>query len=505
MKNVLEYLESSTISFPNKVAFTDENSSITYKNFTKQAKAIGSYLSKLQVKSSPIAVYMDKSIENLEAFIGVVYSGNFYVVIDSQMPTDRINTIFKTLSPIAVITDQKCEEKAKLLEFDGQLFLFEDAMNADVDEAKLKAIRAKSIDTDLLYALFTSGSTGIPKGAVICHKSVITYTEWVKEAFNIDETTVFGNQTPLYFSMSVLDIFSTIRNAATLHIIPKKLFSFPVKLLEYMNERKINTIYWVPSALCIIANWKALDYVPLPFLNKVLFAGEVMPTKQLNYWISHIPKALFANLYGPTEITDICTYYIVNRKFSDDEPLPIGNACNNCDVMVINNDGKEAKLGEEGELCVRGSFLASGYYNNPQKTAESFIQNPINPYYPELIYKTGDLVKYNDLGELLYITRKDFQIKHMGYRIELGEIEIAASSLEKIAACACIYDERQDKIVLIYEGHGLNNQTIIDGIKYKIPNYMHPNKYIHVKQMPHNQNGKIDRVWLKNNYQTIDK
>lgn len=505
MKNILEYLEQSTIAFPEKIAFTDENSEITYFDFTEKSKAIGTYLSKLQSKSAPIAVYMDKSVENLVAFIGVVYSGNFYVVIDSQMPIDRINTIFKTLSPVAVLTDENHQEKANQLEFSGQVLLYEDAVSTEIEEDILQTIRSKSIDTDPLYALFTSGSTGVPKGAVICHRSVIAYAEWVKEAFDIDETAVFGNQTPFYFSMSVLDIFSTIKTGATLHIIPKKLFSFPIKLLEYMNERKVNTIYWVPSALCIIANWKALKYVQLPFLNKVLFAGEVMPTKQLNYWISNIPDALFANLYGPTEITDICTYYVVNRKFSDDEPLPIGNACNNCDVLVINSEGKEAKDGEEGELCVRGSFLALGYYNNPVKTAEAFVQNPVNPYYPEIVYKTGDLVKYNEFGELLYITRKDFQIKHMGYRIELGEIETAVSSLEKIACCACIYDDKKDYIVLIYQGNGLDDKAVLDGIKDKIPKYMYPNKLVRVKQMPHNQNGKIDRAWLKNNYQTIEK
>ena len=216
-----------------------------------------------------------------------------------------------------------------------------------------------------------------------------------------------------------------------------------------------------------------------------------------------MPDALFANLYGPTEITDICTYYIVNRKFADDEPLPIGNACNNCDVIVITDDGKEALVGEEGELCVRGSFLAMGYYNNLEKTMQAFVQNPLNSYYPEWIYKTGDLVKYNPYGELIYITRKDFQIKHMGYRIELGEIETAVNSLNNITACACIYDTESDKIVLIYQGDHLDDLTVMNGIKDKLPSYMLPNKMIHIKQMPHNQNGKIDRVWLKNNYHTI--
>lgn len=502
MKNILEYLETSASKNPSKIAFTDENTEITYGEAVKKAKAIGSALSKLNVKNAPVAVLMDNCADSLVAFFGVVYSGNFYVVVDAKMPTDRVNIIFETLSPAAVLTDKKHADKARDFIFSGETFLYEDLSSGDIDESIIKSIRSKQIDTDPLYALFTSGSTGIPKGTVICHRSVIAYAEWIIETFDIDESTSYGSQTPFYFSMSVLDIFSTIKAGATLHIMPKKFFSFPVKLLQYMNEKHVNTIYWVPSALSIIANLKALDYVPLPELKKVLFAGEVMPTKQLNYWISKMPDALFANLYGPTEITDICTYYVVDRKFSDDEPLPIGKACSNCDVLVIRDDGTEAPLGEEGELCVRGSFLALGYYNNPEKTAQVFVQNPLNPHYPELIYKTGDLVKVNERGELIYITRKDFQIKRMGYRIELGEIETCVGSIDCIKACACVFDEEKDKIVLIYQGE-IADSSVAAVIKAKLPEYMHPNRLIQVKVMPYNANGKIDRKELKSSYHTL--
>ncbi len=502
MKNILEFLEATAKMHPTKIAFTDERTEITYGKAVTRAMAIGSALSGLNEKNAPVAVLMDNCADSLVAFFGVVYSGNFYVVIDAKMPTDRVNIIFETLSPAAVLTDEKHAEKARELKFSGEIFLYEDLIARDTDFHALKAIRARQIDTDPLYALFTSGSTGIPKGTVICHRSVIAYAEWIIEAFKIDEGTVFGSQTPFYFSMSVLDIFSTIKAGATLHIMPRKFFSFPVKLLQYMNEKHVNTIYWVPSALSIIANLKALDYVPLPELKKVLFAGEVMPTKQLNYWISKMPEALFANLYGPTEITDICTYYVVDRKFSDDEPLPIGRACSNCDVLVIRDDGTEASPGEEGELCVRGSFLALGYYNNPEKTAQVFVQNPLNPRYPELIYKTGDLVKMNERGELLYITRKDFQIKRMGYRIELGEIETCVGSMDCIKACACIFDEEKDKIILIYQGE-IEDKAVAAVIKAKLPEYMHPNRLIQIKTIPYNANGKIDRKHLKNTYQTL--
>ncbi len=502
MKNILEYLEASAKYYPEKAAFTDENTEITYREAVNKAMAIGSSLASLGKRNAPVAVLMDNCADSLVAYFGVVYSGNFYVVIDAKMPSDRINVIFETLRPIAVLTDRRHEEKALGLSFEGRLFFYEDSSSGPIDYPGMDAIRRRSIDTDPLYALFTSGSTGVPKGAVICHRSVIAYAEWIQETFGIDENTQFGNQTPFYFSMSVLDIFSTIKAGCTLHILPKKFFSFPVKLLQYMNEKHVDTIYWVPSALSIISNLKALDYVPLPELKRVLFAGEVMPTKQLNYWISKLPGVLFANLYGPTEITDICTYYIVDRKFADDEALPIGRACSNCDVIVIKDDGTEAAPGEEGELCVRGSFLALGYYNNPEKTSQAFVQNPLNPNYPELVYKTGDLVRYNDRGELIYITRKDFQIKRMGYRIELGEIETAVGSVDRIKACACIFDDENDRIVLVYQGE-IEEAAVRDVIKAKLPEYMHPNRLVQVKSMPLNPNGKIDRKHLKSSYHTL--
>ena len=278
--------------------------------------------------------------------------------------------------------------------------------------------------------------------------------------------------------MSITDVFSTVLSGATFYIIPKMYFSFPIKLLEFINEKKINTIYWVPSALCIVANFKALDEIELPNLKKVLFAGEVMPVKQLNMWIEKLPNTMFANLFGPTETTDICTYYIVNRKFNNDESLPIGQACHNCDVMIVKEDGTEANIDEDGELCVRGSFLASGYYNNPEKTASVFVQNPLNKCYLETVYKTGDIVKYNDRGELIYLSRKDFQIKHMGYRIELGEIENAANNIEGIIICACVYDIEKSQIVLFYQGDELEENDVLSAIKNKVPTYMCPNKKV---------------------------
>lgn len=502
MITVLDCLESTAAKFAANIICSDAKKQITYTDFVKNARAIGSFLCKYEKMRQPVAVFMDNSVEAWEAMMGVVYSGNFYVVIDALMPIERIKNIFTTLRPVAVIVDEKCQKQTAKLGMGQDVYDYEQIVQTSPDADKLQAVREKMIDADPVYALFTSGSTGVPKGTVLTHLSVMKYTQWYAETFHIDENTVFGSQTPFYFSMSVSTMFSTIYTGAKLVVIPKQLFSFPVKLIEFINEARINTIYWVPSAMNMIANFKALDEHRLPFLKTVLFAGEAMPTKQLNYWRRHLSAdTLYANLFGPTETTDIAAYYIIDRDFRDDEPIPIGHACRNCDVFVLKEDDTLAGADEEGELCVRGSFLASGYYDNPEKTGEVFVQNPLNTHYRDMIYKTGDLVKYNDRGELVYITRKDFQIKHQGYRIELGEIETAVSAVSRVHECACIYDLERKLIIIYCSGQNLTSKDILLGVRDRLPKYMLPNKMFFLENMPHNANGKIDKKMLQKIYE----
>lgn len=504
MKNILEFLEKWGDKTPEKVAIADGEHTLTYRSLLERSRRIGSALLKQELpRRSGVAIIMDRGAQPLAAMLGAVYAGSFYIVIDPEMPTPRVQAIFDRLRPSAVIADPQNRAAAEELDFPGNVWDCDALAAHPVDEVGLERVRRRSIDTDPVYALFTSGSSGVPKGAVIHHRNLLAYSEWVAGCFGIDSDTVFGNQTPFYFSMSVLDIFTSLRCGATLTVIPKKLFAFPLTLIEFLNEHKVNTLYWVPSALSIVANSKVLDYAELTEVKRVLFAGEVMPTRPLNHWIAHLPDALYANLYGPTETTDICAYYIVDRSFADDEPLPIGRACDNCEVLLLKEDGTEAGEGETGELCVRGSFLACGYYNEPEKTAAAFTLNPLNSAYPEMIYHTGDLARYNERGELMYLTRKDFQIKHMGYRIELGEIETAAGAADWIKSCVCVYDGDKDHIILIYEGKKRPAAELLALLERKLPRYMIPDEVRRIGRMPTNQNGKLDRKWLKANYETV--
>jgi D-alanine--poly(phosphoribitol) ligase subunit 1 len=497
--NVLDYLEISALKYPDKLAFVDQEHKISYAELIYQAKAIGSNLSTMmngQTKK-PVAVFIDRSIASLVLFLGVVYSGNFYVPIDGQMPKNRIELIFNTLQPQAVILLQKDSAVLENIDFTGSVLFFDDAVASAVDEERLCQIKRKAIDTDPLYAMFTSGSTGIPKGALICHRSVIDLIEHFTEVFGFSEESVFGNQAPFDFDVSVKDIYSTLKNGATMYIIPKVMFSFPGKLIEYLNSTRVNTTIWATSALRIVANLKALEKdIPL-YLTKIMFSGEVMPNKVLNYWRKILPNVMYVNLYGPTEITCNCTYFIVDRPFADLDVLPIGIPFPNTDILVLNDKNLVVQEDEIGEICVRGTSLALGYYNNPGETSRAFCQNPLNSHVPELIYRTGDLGKYNDLGELLFLSRRDSQIKHMGHRIELGEIEVAANALDFLDVACCLYDSTHEKIVMFYQSPSKCDREILLGLSDSLPKYMMPNTLIHSEKLPMNKNAKIDRIKLQ--------
>lgn len=503
--NVTYWLDETAARFPGKTAYADEKKEITFSQLRAQARAIACELTGLGLFKKPVAIFLEKGVDVLVSFMGAAYSCNFYSPIDVDMPGSRVNKILEVLEPAVVITTGALREVFSAYDYKGEFLLLEEVLASDAGvekklsgrEADLEAARRRGIDTDLLYVLFTSGSTGVPKGVTINHRAVIDYIDWVTETFAITEKDSFGNQAPFYFDNSILDIYSTLKTGATTYIIPKTLFAQPVPLLEYLKEKKINTIFWVPSALIVVAKLKAFKNVDLSdTLRRVLFCGEVMPNKQLNVWRKFLPDVQYANLYGPTEITDACTYYIVDREFSDEEPLPIGFPMPNTDILVLNEKDEPVTGEEPGELCVRGTSLSMGYYKNPEKTREAFVQNPLNRAVPELIYRTGDVVKYNERGEIIYLSRKDFQIKHMGHRIELGEIETAVSSLPEISLNCCLYDEKRQKIVLFIEEE-LDKAYINEKISHLVPEYMLPNKVIRVEKMPINANGKIDRVKLK--------
>lgn len=501
--NVLEYLERSEKKVPQKIAFAEENKSYTYSELVNYARRVATGIldATNDSRGKPIVVFVDRNIESLVLFLAIAYSGNFYVPIDIQMPKMRVKLIFETLQPIAVVVLRSDIEYSKSVSPDLLTIIFEEVIKNSIDDARLLKIRKNTIDTDPLYATFTSGSTGIPKGVITCQRSVIDMTEALVDTFGFSQESIFGNQNPYYFDASIKDIYCTLKCGATMYVIPKTSFMYPAKLVEFLNQKKISSILWSAAAIALVANTDAFERDKPEYLKEVMFSGEVMHNKVLNYWRRALPETMFVNLYGPTEITSVCTYYIVDRPYDDDEILPIGVPFQNTDILILNADNKPVMDDEIGEICVRGCCLALGYFNNPEKTQEAFCQNPLNSHYPERIYRTGDLAKFNKEGQIIFLTRKDNQVKHMGQRIELGEIEIAVNSLKLINASFCFYDHEKKKIILIYQGNNIDKKYILNGIKDKLPKYMFPNILINLENMPYNLNGKIDRSLLKHKYE----
>jgi amino acid adenylation domain-containing protein len=502
--NVLEYLENIVDKKADKIAYADENSGATFREVYDKSRAIGTFISKEGYYNEPVVVFMGKHPSTIITFYGVIYAGCYYVPIDEEMPKHRIELIFQSLNPKVVICDSDTVNKTEDFGYKGKVYQYEDIIKTTVDDSILANIRERQIDTDPIYIVFTSGSTGIPKGVVACHRSVIDYIENLSDVLKINEDTVFGNQTPLYVDACLKELYPTLKFGATTYIIPKSLFMFPLKLVEFLNEKKINTVCWVVSALTMISAFGAFEKDVPRYLHTIAFGSEVFPIKQFKLWRQYLPNARFINLYGPTECTGMSCYYEVNRDFELDEAIPIGRPFKNTDIILLDDENKRAKQGETGEICIRGTSLTLGYYRNFEKTNEVFVQNPLNTSYPELIYRTGDLGRYNERGELVFVSRKDNQIKHMGHRIELGEIEVVANMQPEIKSACCIFDDIKKKIVLYYVGD-ISKADVAGFLKQKLPRYMVPNMIEQLDVMPLTSNGKINRVLLKESYYEKNK
>ncbi len=496
IKTVADYLDITALRFPDKVAFDDGMRTVSFSQFRDEARRIASAISKEGLFKCSVAVYLEKKVECLSSIIGVTYSGNYYTVLDIKSPQARLEKIISSLHPSLIITDNLHQQDAALFAGDAKILLWEDTRCIPPDDVLLRQVSDRILTSDVMFVLFTSGSTGMPKGVVMPHKAVIPYVEWGSTAFPIDENTVFCSQAPFYYVASCFELFQTLKSGAKLCFIPQQLFLFPIDLLEYLNEKKATFLIFVPSVICMIANLGALGEVRLESLQYLMFGGEAMPAKQLNMWRRAYPWVKMVNVYGMTEMMDDCVYYRVERELDDTEPVPIGFPCEHADVFLIDENGKLVAPGEVGELYGRGPSIAYGYYNDPNKTAGAFVQNPLQKNYPEIVYRTGDICRINEFGEIVYICRKDFQIKHMGNRIELGEIETVCSALEEIERSCCLYNTEKAQIVLFYEG-SLEPPVLRAQLKNILPEYMHPHVFKKMGKMPLNPNGKINRTALK--------
>lgn len=493
MKNILDYLESTALRKGTETAVEFEDKAISWQELMTLSQQIGTGIAKKISPKNPIPILAGKSISILCTFFGAVYAGCFYVLLNPQLPEVRLKSILNTLEADYLFTTDENFELGKRLCSDVTII---DSLIDDTDSALLADIRSKAIDADPLYALFTSGSTGVPKGVLVSHRNVIDFINCFTDTFNINENDIIANQAPFDFDVSVKDIYSSLKTGAKLVIVPTELFSKPTELTDYLAEHRVTTLIWAVSALCLISTFHCLEYRRPEKISKILFSGEVMPAKHLVEWQNHYPNALFVNLYGPTEITCNCTYHIVDNTKEYDKGIPIGKPFNNREILLLDENNRLiSESSVTGEICVRGSSVAIGYCNNPEQTAKAFVQNPTNTLYPDIIYRTGDLAKYDENGDLFFCGRKDFQIKHMGHRIELEEIEKAMECVDEISRACCVFDERKSKLYGFYIGE-IDKKELHRRLSERLPVFMVPGALRKADEFPLTKNGKTDRKQL---------
>lgn len=476
--------------WPGRTAVASREETMTFGALRETARSVGTFLLAHGHGRQSVAVLMERSPRALAAFLGVVSAGGCFAALDTEMPEERLKGILDTLKPGAILCEENSREKAEGLARGCPVYTYGPASSAPGDAEALEQAMGRTLDTDPMYVVFTSGSTGNPKGVVGCQRAVIDYTEALCAVMPFDADTVFGSQSPLYFDAWFKEFFPTLKLGARMELLPRELFCAPVRLVEYLNERKINTLCWVAPALTMVSCPGTFARVKPQYLRCVAFASEALPAGALRVWREAAPGARFFNLYGPTETTGICCYYEADRDFSAGEAIPIGAPLPNTEVFLLDENNRPAA---QGEICIRGSRLTLGYCGEAQG---GFARNPLQTLYPERIYRTGDLGRYNDRGELQFLGRKDGQIKHMGRRIELGEIEAAAMAQGQVSAACCVFDPVKGRLTLYYTGE-TEVGALRETLKKRLPRYMLPRVIRKLETMPRTENGKIARKLLE--------
>ena len=497
MINVLEYLETSAGKNPDPIAVCDDLRAYSRAGFLDLCRRAGSGLLHYAERRKPVIVFMEKNADTLTAFFGIVYAGAFYTLIDPTLPSQRHLQIQQVLGAAPVVTDREHLAQAKEVFASSPILEIESLQKQEPDPDGLRKVRELHLDTDPLYMNFTSGSTGVPKGVLICHRSVIDFIGVFVRQFGIREDDVIANQAPFDFDVSVKDIYSAMLTGARLVLVPRPLFTTPAPLLDFLCEQNTTVMIWAVSALTLVSAFHGLDYKVPDKVRMIMFSGEVMPLKRLNDWMGHLPDTRFINLYGPTEITCNCTWHEIDRSRDYTDGIPIGRSFPNEETFLLDEQDHEITTpGVTGELCVRGTAVGLGYWNMKEQSRERFRDDPRTPEYSSLIYCTGDLGRYNEEGELFFCGRKDDQIKYLGHRIELAEVELAMNKIPGVERSCCIFDEQKERLHGFYCG-AIERKDLATMLKEQLPVFMVPGYLHQLESLPVTGRGKIDRKALR--------
>ncbi len=492
-RNVLSYLDAIVKQEPDKVAFSGETEVCTFRQAYRQSRAVGTFLHKKGLYRKPVVVFMERTPKTIAAFLGVIAAGCFYVPVDREMPVSRIERILENCQPECMICEESVLEKVKAVSFSGEVCLYDAMAQTKEDANALHEIRKRAVDADLVYISYHSDSSGAPKGVAACHRLVLDYTEQLSELLSFHRHTIFASQIPFCSDAGLHAVYPALKAGATTYLVPDGLLLFPIKLVEFLNACQINTICWDVSVLTMISAFGTFQTVKPERLKTIASISEAFPAKQYKIWKEALPEASFISLYGPIEGMGMCCYASALREKRGNGSMPIGKPFPNTEILLLDAKDRPAA---EGEICIRGASVAPGYYNNPKQTAEAFVQNPMQPAYSEMIYRTGDVGRYNAYGELVLVAGTRDQIHHMGHRIESGEIERCVGALKEIRMCCCMFEKEKGRIALYYVGR-ITERRLAAKLVKTLPRYMMPHHIAQLHKMPLAEDGTIDRALLQ--------
>lgn len=511
-----QLLDRSALAYPQHIAVEDdEGGQLTYRELADLSDQLRDRLRHAGVRPGDrVGLYLRKSIDAVAAIFGVLKTGAAYVPVDASAPVARNAYILTDCSVKVVVLEAEYAERLQgeldspdqapaLLRLEGTgpgrpLRQALDGLQA-LDPAPVAATELVPLDS-LAYILYTSGSTGQPKGVMLSHRNAVSYVDWVSEVFEPTDQDRFSSHAPLHFDLSILDIFVPIKHGAAVVLIGAELGKDPLQLAALIADKRITRWYSTPSILSLLAQYGKLPQHTYPALRSVLFAGEVFPIKHLRALKALLPGPRYFNLYGPTE-TNVCTYYEIPDQIPDEraQPYPIGRVCSHFQAAVFDEQGQAVPAGQAGELHMAGAGVMLGYWNLPEQTAQAFLVDASGRRW----YKTGDIVVQAAEGDYTYVGRRDRMVKKRGYRVELGEIEagLYRHPAVKEAAVVALTDENgvRVKAYLCCKAHE-RRPTLIELKRFcaeHLPSYMIPDLFSFQDVLPKTSTDKIDYQRLK--------